>query len=71
MGLGTVVVQDISVLAHWVEIFATSGQCLSRVITVVIAEGKASSASRTSSGAVETGCRQLGVCPKYSLTCVV
>ena len=60
MGLGTEVVQDISMLAHCVEIFVMSGQCLSRVITVVIAEGKASSASPTSSGAAETGCRQLG-----------
>ena len=60
MGLGTEVVQDISMLAHWVEIFVMSGQCLSRVITIVFAEGKASSASPTSSGAAETGCRQLG-----------
>ena len=60
MGLGTEVVQDISMLAHWVEIFAMSRQCLSQVITIVIAEGKASSASPTSSGAAETGCRQLG-----------
>ena len=60
MGLGTEVVQDISMLAHWVEIFAMSRQCLSRVVTVVIAEAKASSASPTSSGLAETGCRHLG-----------
>ena len=47
---------DISMLAHWVEIFAMSGQCLLQVITVVIAEGKASSASPASSRAAETGC---------------
>ena len=41
MGLGTYLVQDISILAHLVEIFVMYGQCLSRVITVVIAEGKA------------------------------
>ena len=35
MGLGTEVVQDISMLAHWVEIFAMSGQCLLRVITIL------------------------------------
>ena len=29
MGLGTEVVQDISMLAHCVEIFVMSGQCLS------------------------------------------
>ena len=29
MGLGTEVVQDICMLAHWVEIFAMSGKCLS------------------------------------------
>ena len=60
MGLGPEVVQDISMLAHWVEIFAMSGQCLSREVTVVNAEGKASLASPTSSGVAETGCRQLG-----------
>ena len=32
MGLGPEVVQDISILAHWVEIFVMSWQCLSRVI---------------------------------------
>ena len=60
MGLGTEVVQYISMLAHWVEIFAMSGQCLSRVITIAIAEGKASLVPPTSSWVAETGFRQLG-----------